>query len=138
MSTGWDKTLETGLRVMDIQHREYFRRVDKLLTLYLDDAVAPERMLEMFEFLNRYVVHHFGTEQKLMREHAYPDADPHVAQHAWMREQMASFETPIRADAKDSGLRMRFSGLLIDWFQNHIKSVDQRLADFLRVKVARS
>jgi len=130
MSTGWTGDLRTGLETVDRQHREYFRRVDRLLAAYADEN-RPAVVSETLRFLVGYVDHHFKTEERMMTQAAYPGLEAHAERHAWFRAELRALQPRATGDA---GGVVRLNALLIDWFQNHIRRVDTKMTTFLLVR----
>jgi hemerythrin len=135
MSSGWNKELETGIHIIDGQHQEYFRRVDRFLSVCQADQ-EDKLFDQTYAFLGHYVVRHFKTEEGLMGDNAYPQSAPHIAQHRHFVKQLKEVIERSRADdiCKESKEFIALSGLLIDWFQNHIRRMDILLTDFLKEK----
>ena len=131
MTKGWDPSLATGIRIIDDQHKEYFVRVGRLLSCSLEGS-QPGDCLEIFDFMSRYVVLHFGTEEELMDRHAYNHGGPHKAQHAWFRDELADLRAKL--EREPGGSRVALNSLLIDWFRNHISRVDLKLSEFLKAQ----
>ena len=132
MSGSWSKDLATGLEVIDAQHREYFARVDKLLNACLQDT-GGATVRETFAFMQQYLIHHFATEEGLMTEHAYPQAAMHKKQHVWFAGELDRLHLEI--DGPTGGSPMPLNGLLVDWFRNHIKTMDCRLTGFIKTRI---
>ena len=131
MTSGWDQSLATGIQIIDEQHKEYFVRVGRLLNLSLEGS-RPEDCLEIFDFMSRYVVLHFGTEEELMDRYAFTHQGTHKAQHAWFRDELVKLRTNL--ERQPGGSRVALTSLLVDWFRNHISRVDQKLSEFLKAK----
>ena len=64
----WDKSLEIGNDEIDSQHKEIFKRVNKLLSAMADGS-GKDTIGKLIEFLTEYVVNHFDAEERLMRKH---------------------------------------------------------------------
>jgi len=75
----WTPALAVGHAVIDAQHQELFRRLEALLTAMMKGDKGEVGRL--FDFLGAYVVEHFGAEEKLMKERAYPDYAVHKSAH---------------------------------------------------------
>src|SRR3989338_8989538 len=79
----WNERYETGLDVVDHQHRRLVELLNELGELY-SGAGTREELLRVFDELAAYTVYHFQTEEKLMAEMniSAAHADPHRAEHA--------------------------------------------------------
>lgn len=129
---GWDPSLATGVAVIDEQHREYFARVNRLLSASVGGASRSE-VLDVFDFMSAYVTEHFGTEQSLMGQHAYPYRTSHLGQHDWFRKEIEQMRGRLAGVEACDGT-VALNALLIDWFRNHIANVDRKLTDHLKSK----
>ena len=129
MASTWDDKLLLGVREMDAQHKEYFRRTDQLMELCLAD-VPPREFIKTFDFLRAYVQFHFSHEEGLMAEHAYPEMAFHQSQHRWFAGEVDVLTSAAQAgDVASHSLKL--NALLIDWFRSHIQKVDRKLALYL-------
>lgn len=75
MAIQWDPSLSVGVKQIDEQHQELFRRVNELVDA-MHRGRSQAQLGEMLSFLSVYVVQHFGAEEKLMSERWYPGAGP--------------------------------------------------------------
>ena len=81
MAIEWTQNLAVGIDEIDNQHKELFKRVNQ----YLDAMMVrkgKEEVGKVIKFLENYVVTHFGTEERYMSLHKYPDQRLHMEQHA--------------------------------------------------------
>ena len=129
MGTSWREDLLLGLKEIDVQHREYFRRTDQLIEVCLS-ATGPVAFDSTLAFLKAYVHFHFSHEEKLMEAKAYPETAFHKTQHRWFAKEIESLAAAGK-DGKPLPEVLRLNTLLVDWFQNHIKVVDRKLVTFL-------
>lgn len=81
MTIGWRDDLLTGVAEVDDQHKELFRRFGELLTA-CNQGKGGEEVLRLISFLDDYVVKHFTAEERIMRQHGYPDYLEHKQQFA--------------------------------------------------------
>jgi hemerythrin len=131
MEKGWSDDLLTGMRVIDAQHREIFKRAGRLFARPAGET-PPEAYRETLDFLSGYAVFHFATEEDLMDKHAFPAAGYHKSRHGWFRREIERVgEGLVRSGYSEAG-ELRFNYLLYDWLRNHILTVDRRLTAFLR------
>ena len=134
----WDTDLETGIQVIDRQHKEFFRLVNDLLDNSLDmrdrDAGSDrESVMKAFSFLNLYIIDHFGMEESLMQEYGYQFLKEHSGFHRYFRKELYKLETQIGGNHLEEVLR-RLNYLMVNWFVNHIRVHDRKLAKFLHEK----
>ena len=131
MTISWDSSLAMGLPDIDEQHREIFRRLDRMLTAMSHHRGRGE-VAPLFAFMSTYVVEHFRNEQALMIGRSYPEYDGHRREH---EEIVRAFKTLKEDfDRQGNGLLtvLRLSRAVTDLLRNHINVTDRRLAEFIR------
>jgi hemerythrin len=130
----WTPALAVGHAVIDGQHQELFRRLEALLTAMMKGDKAE--IVRLFDFLGSYVVEHFGAEERLMKEHNYPDYPTHKAAH----ERFVADYTALKKSLDGAGgaggaaLTIKVQNWCGDWLKAHIAGTDQALASFLAKK----
>lgn len=121
----WNATYETGVAVMDEQHKELFRQVDVLL-----DQSKADRIHSTLDFLASYVVHHFTTEEKMQARTNYPNA---VAHKQTLVDFINSYKN-LKSEYDKSGGNpihlMKLSQAALAWLKNHIRVEDREFAKF--------
>src|SRR5512133_1034359 len=79
MAVQWTQDLATDIRDIDEQHRDLFANVAALRdSMRLGSAAGAARTIN---FLERYTVDHFATEERWMEQTGYPDLPAHRAAH---------------------------------------------------------
>ena len=115
----WTSELETGIKVIDGQHR---RIVDYINELH-DAKVAQDRNMvgDVINELVDYTVSHFSFEESLMEQANYPFVGPHKKIHELFVKKVTGFVERFKAgeDVLDDVLVM-----LQKWLVNHIKNED--------------
>ncbi len=126
----WNPKWETGYSQIDDQHRELFRRLDRLM-----EAVPsgdPEAIaLDFLPYLMTYVDKHFQDEEALMAAAGYSLLDAHRALHLAMREEATQMLERVALE----GLQAMGPVLewLLAWLVHHIDVEDRRLANHLQL-----
>ncbi len=133
MALIWKESLSVKVAEIDNQHKELFNRINNLL-----DACAQgrgrEEIKRTLDFLSDYVITHFGTEEKLMNKHNYPDYASHKERHEQFKKEFAELKMKIEKEATGLLTTLGTNHLLIDWWLNHIGKVDKTLGAFLSGK----
>ncbi len=132
----WSPSLSVGIATIDAQHQELVQAFNALEAA-MQHGKGTDRILPTLRFLGEYAVKHFGTEEDLMRRHAYPGYAEHRAAHEAFKNDFAR----ILKETEASGLRvaktMEVSRKLLDWLFTHIKKLDRELGAYLAAKGAR-
>jgi hemerythrin len=126
----WTQALAVGHATIDSQHQELFRRLESLLTAMMQGDKAEVGRL--FDFLGSYVVDHFGAEEKLMIEHAYPEYASHKAAHQRFVKDYTELRQGYLAGGGGAALTFKVQNWCGDWLKAHIAGTDQALAAFLK------
>ncbi|HEX4846465.1 MAG TPA: bacteriohemerythrin [Geothrix sp.] len=124
----WNPDWETGIRIVDDQHRELFRRIEQLMAAVHDgqaQALVPAAMA----FLAQYVDQHFRSEELEMEGSGYPGFAAHRAIHEDMRGHVAHLLELCRSDP--SAVIDPMIDFMTDWLIQHINSEDRRMARYL-------
>lgn len=135
MSISWRDELAIGNQLIDQQHRELLERFDTLLAACRRGEGKAE-LLRLIDFLDQYVVKHFGEEEQLQREHGYPDFQSHQLQHMGFTKRLVDLKRGIRDEGGEVQLEhvLNANKMLLDWLVHHISTRDHELGAFLRQK----
>lgn len=126
----WTDLMNTGIDVIDIQHR----RIIDYINMLHDARIASDRAVaeNVIDALVDYVISHFGFEEAMLEDAGYEFIRPHKQDHQ-------SFIGRIDC------LRQRFKNgdhildelqiLLREWHLNHIKKDDARYVKTVRANV---
>ncbi|NOZ59561.1 MAG: hemerythrin family protein [Euryarchaeota archaeon] len=129
----WSERLATGVEEIDSQHRELFRRINSLLEA-CSQRRGEEKIAEVMDFLEEYIVVHFGTEERYMRRYNYPGYSSHRAQHAKFISEFSELRRRLRS-GRVSTVVIPTNRLLVDWWINHIGGSDRELGEFLKGRI---
>ncbi|MDA8336896.1 MAG: bacteriohemerythrin [Peptococcaceae bacterium] len=130
MAIAWQESLATGIRDIDDQHKELFKRVNALLEA-CSGGKGKEGIPGLLAFLTDYVVTHFGAEEAYMERFAYPDAAAHKALHAEFTASIAAFSNDLARQGPNLNLTVTVNRLVVDWLIRHIGKMDKTLGAFL-------
>lgn len=127
----WDDTYRLGIAEIDNQHEEIFSTIGQLHEVVAngnDPAASSALLLK----LDDQIQAHFDFEEKLMRDHHYPFAADHIAQHNSYKKFFAKVSGEIEADVDDPVyLGFRINLFLADWLLNHSNRDDRHMSRFL-------
>ncbi len=129
----WDSAYDTGIEVIDQQHRKIVDYINQL-----HDAIATKNKAEIdkvFASLFDYCVSHFSFEESLMQEHGYKHIEGHRRVHN-------SFTNSIKRYKSDWNQGKDISRKLLNdlkiWLISHIQKEDQFYAEDIRNKLNKS
>lgn len=126
----WSKEIETGIRVIDRDHRALIEVVNRLHENMVDgrfQTALPGLMSNLFD----YCSDHFFREEKIMEEYGYPDLRRHQERHRGIRRfvyalRVVAGEHPSSIDPEKMLLFLR------DWLTNHIGKSDMDYVQHIR------
>lgn len=123
--------LLTGFPTIDQQHRELVEWTNALQQERANGGRAAN-VREAIRFLAEYVEYHFAEEEAAMATTGYAEGPAHAKGHRWFTSQLKEMRRELVAsqDAAKAALRLHF--LMSDWFVQHIRQADRRLAAWLR------
>ncbi|MDR1481429.1 MAG: hemerythrin family protein [Synergistaceae bacterium] len=126
----WTKNLETGIPTIDDQHKELFRQIDALLAVSGSDK--ERQVAEALEFLDKYIVRHFGDEQKMHTQSRYPKAAEHKGYHDNYVVTFRQLKEKYNREGPTVGNNMAVNKSVVSWLKEHILVHDKDFADFYR------
>ncbi|HEX9242362.1 MAG TPA: bacteriohemerythrin [Anaeromyxobacter sp.] len=125
----WTQALAVGVEEVDEQHRELFRRAERLIAALRGGERAE--VVPLLSFLEGYVVFHFEAEERLMRERRYPGLEAHAGAHKQFREAFAEMMARFHRAGPTALLALTVHNWLSDWLRSHIGDLDQQLGRWL-------
>ncbi|MDH5655957.1 MAG: bacteriohemerythrin [Spirochaetia bacterium] len=123
--------LMVGQKVMDSQHKEFFKRLNTLIVAAASNKNQKE-IQSFIRFLSDYIQTHLSMEERLMQKYGYKEFEGHKSQHDYFRK----VYTEIMDDFSNGKLSLsdfvkRLEKEVGEWFENHIQKVDKLLGAFL-------
>jgi len=119
----WNESLETGIPVIDNQHKELFRKLDILF--YSTDS---DRVSKTLEFFRKYVKKHFYNEQELQHKTQYPKADLHKKMRTDFIVAFREMKKEYDADRTQLPVLLRITRAIAGWLREHIMVHDKEFA----------
>ena len=116
----WNSTLDTGIDVIDSQHK----RIVTYINALEQARIANDRACvgHVIEQLVDYTQSHFGFEESLMEEARYRFLKPHPKVHELFVRRVNGFT--VRA-AKGEDIAEELRTMLSTWLLNHIAHEDR-------------
>ncbi|OGI23654.1 MAG: hypothetical protein A2287_08530 [Candidatus Melainabacteria bacterium RIFOXYA12_FULL_32_12] len=126
--------LITGVEEIDKQHAELFEKFDRLL-LACNNRMEIEEIRNIINYLEKYISIHFISEEKLMEKYDYPDKKSHIMEHRFFDENFISIKKVFKEQGGSIEFVRQIKQLLVNWFVQHIESVDKAFAEFIKSKI---
>lgn len=126
----WSDDLTVGIEEIDNQHRALFQQMERLLDACMEGR-EREEVLGMLDFLDRYVVTHFATEEGLQRRYGYPGSEGHRKEHGEFMDRLRRFREELKGGPPSRDFVLRVNQTLIDWLKAHILVLDMEAGSFI-------
>jgi hemerythrin len=136
MGLQWDRALAVGVKPIDEQHQELFRRVDALLQAVMKGQGKPE-VEKLFKFLGSYVVEHFGAEEALMAKYRYPGLASHKVLHADFVKRFGELKAAFEKDPTSGDVSIGLNRFVGSWLRDHIGTIDTAVGKHLKAAGAK-
>ena len=130
MPLTWDQSFATGSAVIDRQHQTLFAKVSALADA-MKQGKGRQEINASLDFLAKYVVQHFGEEERLMEEVDCQVAAANKAAHAQFLARYAELRRRLDAAGAGPSLVLEMYDLLSKWLVAHIKGVDVQLREYV-------
>ncbi len=125
----WDDSLNTGITIIDHQHRGIVDYINQLHAA----AVAEDReqITEVFQGLINYTTSHFAFEEELLEQNNYPLLGAHKKVHANFVNRIQKY---YQAHQAGKNVAKALSGELQIWLTTHIKNEDGDYARNVQIR----
>lgn len=119
----WTDDLETGIFIVDEQHKNMFNKANEIFDLGINEDV--EKIKKIFIFLMEYSNNHFHDEEKLMIQEEYTGFMKHRNEHNFFIEKIYEIYQSICSEGIEEDNLNDLKVLIIDWLANHINGEDK-------------
>ena len=135
MAIVWSERLETGVNEIDLQHREFIRRLNAILDA-CRAGKGREKTLETLTFTEAYAREHFRYEESFTKDHNVPLCHANQDQHEAFFENLDRIKADLQKREGKVGVDLTLSvtKLLMDWLVNHIMGSDKKYGPYLNSK----
>jgi hemerythrin len=126
----WTDQYNTGISIIDMQHKELFRRIDNL-TLSLYDGEGRTELKTLLGFLDSYVIEHFRTEEEYMQKSSFPGFEKHREKHQAFIELLSKIKQEFEKKGGGSYLAIRVEKEIRKWWEVHILKLDMEYIPYM-------
>jgi hemerythrin len=126
----WSSRFETGIAIIDTQHKALFDAINKLSESF-KNGTSGKQSKESLDFLVKYTVEHFQTEEKFMKEIAYPKLTSHMAEHLQLVRKAEAIQAKLN---EGKTVTMEVTVFISDWLKHHINENDMDYVEFWKAK----
>jgi len=127
MTIVWDSKLDTGIEVIDAQHK---RIVEYINDLEIAKKKLDKKMVnDIIEQLIDYTQSHFGFEEEMLEEAGYKFLKPHKKVHELFIRRVTDI---TMRSAKGEDIADELHSMLTKWLLNHIANEDRDYAEAVK------
>jgi hemerythrin-like metal-binding protein len=131
MEVTWNSRYNTGIRLIDEQHQELFRIVDRLRR-QVQEGADRKGIEALLEDLVASSERHFAEEETIMSRFGYPDLTQHVSEHATMLTSLHELLDQFQDSHQVMALMV--PTFLEGWLRHHISDGDFGFVTFLKAR----
>ena len=119
----WKDSLSVGINEIDEQHKKLVGLINKLFEA-MSQGKSKEIMQAVLGELSNYVITHFATEEKLMKQLGYEEYDYHKQEHKFFIDKLNEFK--IKFSSGNEAISIDLLNFLKDWLLRHIIGTDRK------------
>lgn len=124
----WLSSFETGIAVIDAQHRKLVGMLNELFDA-INRGEGNNIVGKILDGMIHYTQTHFATEEKLFAKFGYPESAEHIREHDALRKQVLKLRSSLRAGRNLFAVQV--AEFLKEWLRVHILQSDKRFAPYL-------
>lgn len=127
----WSDSLSVGVTLFDDDHKKLVALANKLhesITVGAQQTVLAPILKELVN----YTVFHFGHEEGMMLQYAYPEYQNHKKEHDALVAKVQDYYDQVMQGK--TSISLSLIGFLKDWLVNHIMGSDKQYNEFFAKK----
>lgn len=129
----WKKEYETGIEVIDEQHKELFKIANEAYNLLKNDIILDkyDKVIEIINKLLDYCEYHFSTEEKHLLDIGYKKFLSHKVQHEEFIKELRNADLE-KIDQNQDEYIMKILEFFVKWISEHILARDMDYVNYER------
>lgn len=127
----WNDNLNIGILQIDVQHKNLVNMLNQLYEA-MSSGKGREVIEKIVKEMAGYTISHFGTEEKLMQQHGYPEYPQHKKEHELFVQKVQEFSSEIQKG--NLIISSNVANFLKEWLIKHIQGTDKKYGHFLKEK----
>jgi hemerythrin len=120
-----------GVEEIDNQHRELIDRINRLLSMGMEEK-NKEEIQKMLDFLQMYVIQHFDDEEQLQVMVGYPKHEAHRKQHEEFVKAFVEIYNEYRKSGPSQVFKLKLDRAVVSWIVNHVQESDSDIGRHIR------
>ncbi|WKT84356.1 MULTISPECIES: hemerythrin family protein [unclassified Thermosynechococcus] len=126
----WTEQLQTGVPMIDIQHKELVCAVNDLADA-IEQGRGSAAIKQLIAFMKYYAEWHFGNEESCAEKYQCPLAEVNRCAHKQFIEMIEELQQQYRNSQADAAIATQIHGKLADWLVNHIMKIDKQIGQHI-------
>jgi len=132
----WDDEYNTGIGLIDSQHKQLCSIINKLGSA-MDDNEEKEVLNNIVDELIDYTIYHFSVEENYFDKFDFEEQDLHRSEHKYFIEYFKGMKKGLNSKTKKKNqsseeLSMDILKYLIEWFISHITGSDREYIELFK------
>ena len=123
----WTSIYKTNIEIIDKQHKTLFDVITKIKKLPVNKDNRQE-VIKVFNFLEKYILIHFTTEEKYMKSIGYLNYEEHKKIHSEFINKFFKIKKQVEHEQDFDHIQLFY--FLIKWLQQHIAIEDKKYANY--------
>lgn len=134
MIATWSSAFATGIELIDEQHKELFRIFRDLDQMILTECKQYEykAFVDLTCEIRDYMTYHFYTEEKFMKEIAYPEIESHKKGHEAFIKEINKINY-IELEKNPLKIMKHLRGHVELWIMQHMLLEDIKIGQYLKL-----
>lgn len=125
----------TGIELVDIEHKELFRIVDKAnrLVKSFDNLSGFDNIMDILNELKEYTKEHFTDEEEYMESIHYEGLDAQKRAHEAFIDKLSNID-PNQLEENPQENLQELLEFLLGWLINHILHTDKKIPSVINIE----
>src|SRR5690606_34516511 len=119
----WSDSLSVKVKQFDDQHKKLVDMVNQLFDA-MKAGKGNQVMGDILKSLIQYTQTHFAAEERVLKQHGYPDLEAHKKEHNALVMQVLDLQKQLQEGK--SVLTQHVMTFLRDWLSKHIQGDDKK------------
>lgn len=125
-----DTIPQVDMDFMNADHREAVTMVNDLLAAIAE--TDADKVTSLFQAFIQHNTEHFGREEAEMIKCNFPPYDCHKGEHERVLAELHEMQSQWQASQDFNLLQTYLSDTVVNWFLNHLNTMDTVTAGFIR------
>lgn len=129
----WKKEYETGIEIIDEQHKELFKIGNESYSLLKNNLITDkyDKVVAIINKLLDYCEYHFSTEEKYLLDIGYKKFLSHKVQHEEFIKELRNANLS-KIDKDQDEYLMKILEFFMKWISGHILATDMDYVKYQR------